>query len=84
MRRTIFTKEPAEDARSHRGGLYQFKRPGDDMSYYCNGDTAKVRKLQNQILDAVEELPNQEALIKLIGEYGDARVDEARGDWCES
>lgn len=85
MQRTIFTMEPAKNERSHRGGLYEFKIPGDElMVYCCNGDEAEVKKLQNQILDAVEGLPNKEACIKIIEEYGDARVDEARGDWYES
>lgn len=81
LTRTHFTQEPAENDRSWRGGLYQFKRddPNDEMVYYCNGDEAKVRKLVNLILNKTDD----QKLLELIYEYGEARVDAARGDWYE-
>jgi len=83
LKRTIFvTGKPENDDARYRGGLYEFKRddPEDDMVYYCNGDEAQVRKLVNAILDKV----NDPEILKLIYEYGEARIDAARGDWYEN
>ena len=84
MLRTIFTEEPNKNDRGYRGGLYQFTRKEYEGIYYCNGDEAKVLKLQNRILDLVDGLPNKEKLTSVIEEYGEAIVDRVRGDMYEN
>jgi hypothetical protein len=89
MRRIIFTYEPDNSKKiGHQRELYQFKLDGCDTPFYCAEERAEVHKLRNQILDVVEALPItqvlRDAITKLIEDYGDARVDDAREDWWEN
>jgi len=81
LSRVIFTQEPHSKDRGHRGGLYQFKRadPKDNMVYYCNGDTARVYKAVNAILDITDD----PKLLELIYEYGQAIREDTMGDVWE-
>ena len=80
LSRTHFISEPVD--KRYRGGLYEFKRdnPSDNMTYYCNGDRAEVRKIVNAILDRVTD----QGLLNLIYKYGEAITEEVRGDWYEN
>jgi len=80
LRKTIFISEPTDTR--YRGGLYTFRRddPEDDILYCCNGDEATIRKIENKILEATSD----ETLLKLIYEYGEALLEDARGDYAEN
>ena len=69
LNRTYFISEPTE-----KGELYEFKIDGCDLQFYCNAFSANVRKIINKILDRVQD----EELLNLIYEYGEARVEETR------
>ena len=81
LHKTLFVEPNGPEDTRYRGGLWRFKRddPDDDMEYVCNGDVAKVRILANQIIEKIDDLE----VLKLIYDYAEAQVDNARGDWSE-
>lgn len=84
LTRTYFMHDPdspLDGNTRYRGGLYRYKSdPNEGITFYCNGDSAKVKRIANSILDKVQD-PD---VLRLIYEYSEARVDEARGDWYEN
>ena len=77
LSRTYFISEPTK---RDGLGLYQFKIDDSNMTFYCDDYSANVRKIVNLILDKIGDTE----LIKLIYDYGEARMEEARESWYKN